>query len=171
MGSQPIDEPWLLGLHLCHVQAPTIAGEVDMGEVSGCRDDELRQHGLRRSIASVGHETPDDLLQGLAVAHREGLTLRLTMVGEDDQSVRPIGTLGRGVDGSKRIVDMSQGVEGRRMGRSCVVADLVVGRERGVDQRSPALELSQQRSGGHLHERPLERRAHDRDRSLATDLA
>ena len=57
------------------------------------------------------------------------------------------------------------------MGRAGIVANLVVRGERGKDQRRSALELSHQGGGGHVHERPLERWAHHRDRCLATDLA
>ena len=88
-------------LDLCPVQTPAIAGEVDVGEVPGCRHDRLRQRRPGQFIAPVGQQTADDLVQGLAVAHREGLPLRLAMVGEDDQVVGTIGPLGCGADRSQ----------------------------------------------------------------------
>ena len=123
----------------------------------------LSLHRLRAARAL------DQVLQALPVAVQEGLSLRLTVVGEDDQVIGALSVGGRCGDAGDLPVHAAQRREGIHPLDAGVVRHLVVGQERRVPDRPARVEVSDH--GGDL-EVALDHRAprpHQRVRERPLD--
>ena len=104
----------------------------------------------------------DEILQGVAVALLERGALRLAVVGEDDDLVRPGRVPPRALDAPELLVELAQRLEGVGALEPGVVGDLVVAREGRVDGGAPAHHVGQdaehdQVAHDHAH-RPAQQR-------------
>ena len=86
------------------------------------------------AVEEVGHlaggQRPlHELVEPVAVALRERRALRLPVVGEDDDLVRPRGVSARALDAPELLVELAQGLERVRSLQAGVMRDLVVARE------------------------------------------
>ena len=77
----------------------------------------------------------DELVEAVAVALLEGRSLRLPVVGEDDDLVRPRGVAAGALDVAEVVVELAQRLEGVGALEARVVRDLVVAREGRVDRQ------------------------------------
>ncbi len=82
--------------------------------------------------AALGERSLDELVEPVAVSLLERRALRLSVVGEDDELVRPRGVAARPVDPRELLVELAERLHRVRPLQAGVVGDLVVARERRV---------------------------------------
>src|SRR5213079_2094444 len=80
---------------------------------------------------------PDELVEAVAVALLERRTLRLAVIGEDDDLVGPRRVWARAVDARELLVELAQRLERVGALEARMVRDLVVARERRVHRGTP----------------------------------
>ena len=110
----------------------------------------------------LASERLDEIDQAVAVPLQERRPLRLAVVGEDDDLVRPRRVRARALDPAELLVELPQRLERVRALEPRVVRHLVVARERRVDGRPPAHHVrdhaeDDQVADDHAHRRPHER--------------
>ena len=89
-----------------------------------------------RADAAVREVPLHELVEPVAVALPEGRPLRLAVVGEDDELVRPRGVAAGALDAPELLVELAQRLERVVTLEAGVMRDLVVAREGRVDQRA-----------------------------------
>ncbi len=117
----------VLGLLLLRRRARRLGdGEADHGVLLVATRDARDVAACERAL--------DELVEAVAVSLLEGRALRLAVVGEDDDLVRPRRVAARELDVAEVVVELAQRLEGVGALEARVVRDLVVARERRVDR-------------------------------------
>ncbi len=114
-----------------------------------------------RADAAIREVPLDELVEAVAVPLLEGRPLRLSVVGEDDERVRPCGVAAGAFDAGELLVELPQRLERVLSLEPRMVRDLVVARERRVDRGPPLHHVGEdaiddQVAGEHAHRRPQE---------------
>ena len=104
----------------------------------------------------------DQLVEAVAVALLEGRALRLPVVGEDDDLVRPRRVAARALDLREVVVELAQRLERVGALEAGVVRHLVVARERRVDGGPPAHHVGEHAGHDQVAHEDAERRPHQR---------
>ena len=104
----------------------------------------------------------DQLLEAVAVALLERRALRLPVVGEHDDLVRPRRVAAGPLDVGEVVVELAQGLERVGALEAGVVGDLVVARERGVDRGTPAHHVGEHAGDDQVAHEDAQRRSHQR---------
>ena len=104
----------------------------------------------------------DELVEAVAVSLLEGRSLRLPVVGEDDDLVRPRGVVAGALDVPEVVVELAQRLEGVGTLEARVVGDLVVARERRVDRGAPAHDVGEHARHDQVAHEHAERSPHQR---------
>ena len=104
----------------------------------------------------------DELVEAVAVALLEGRTLRLPVVGEDDDLVRPGCVAAGSLDVREVVVQLAQGLEGVGALEARVVRDFVVAREGRVDGGPPAHHVGEDARDDQIAHEDAEGRSHER---------
>ena len=104
----------------------------------------------------------DELVEPVAVALLERRALRLPVVGQDDDLVRPRRVAARALDAAELLVELAQRLERVGALEAGVVRDLVVARERRVDRGAAAHHVGEhaehdQVADDHAHRRAQQR--------------
>ena len=107
-----------------------------------------------RALDQVGEAVPVALLEGRA--------LRLAVVGEDDDLVRPRRVAAGQLDVREVVVELAQGLERVGALEPRVVRHLVVARERRVDGRPPAHHVGEDARDDQVAHEDAERPPHQR---------
>ena len=111
---------------------------------------------------ALGEGALDELVEAVPVALLERRALRLPVVGEDDDLVRPRGVAARALDLREAVVELAQRLERVGALEARVVRDLVVARERRVDGGSPAHHVGQHARHDQVAHEDAQRAAHQR---------
>src|SRR4029453_16575575 len=88
-----------------------------------------------RADAAVREVSLHELVEPVAIALPERRPLRLAVVGEDDELVRPRGVAAGALDAPELLVELSQRLERVVTLEAGVMCDLVVAREGRIDRR------------------------------------
>ena len=104
----------------------------------------------------------DELVEAVPVSLLEGGALRLPVVGEDDDLVRPRRVLQGHLDVAELVVELAQRLEGVGALEAGVVRNLVVAREGRVHRRSAAHEVGEHTGHDQVAHEDAERPAHQR---------
>ena len=110
----------------------------------------------------AGERALDELVEAVAVALLEGRALRLPMVGEDDDLVRPRRVAARALDVTEGVVELAQGLERVCALEARVVRNLVVARERRVDGGPAAHHVGEHARDDQVPHEDAERASHQR---------
>ncbi len=165
MPAQGWDQLGMALLDLLERQAPLLLHQVDEPQVPRPQDDgsavghvvlgalgravpgrlvdRVPDHRvLLVAVEEVGHlaagQRPlHELVEPVAVALLERRALRLPVVGEDDELIRPRGVSARVLDATELLVELAQRLERVRSLQAGVMRDLVVAREGRIDRRPP----------------------------------
>ena len=178
----------LLDLFQC--QAARLLHQIDEPEVSRGENDRISTAYARRVVAvggcrarrlfhSVAHHrvvflparergrancrdgAAHEVGEVVAVPLPEGRALRLSVVGQDDELIRPRGVAPRPVDPSELLVELAQRLEGVGPLQPRVVGDLVVARERRVHHRPPFHHVGKHAEDDQVTHGNAHRRAHE----------
>ena len=104
----------------------------------------------------------DELVEAVSVALLERRALRLPVVGEDDDLVRPRRVAAGALDLRELVVELAQGLERVGALETRVVRHLVVARERRVDGRPPAHHVGEHARDDQVAHEDAQRRPHQR---------
>ena len=117
---------------------------------------------LERADVAVSEVPLDELVEPVAVPLAEGRSLRLAVIGQDDELVRACGVAAGALDAPELLVELPQRFERVLAFEAGVVRDLVVAREGRVDRRPPLHHVAEdavdnQVADDDAHRRPQER--------------
>ena len=104
----------------------------------------------------------DELVEPVPVPLLEGRSLRLPVVGEDHDLVRPWRIAARALDVTELVVELAQGLERVSAFEARVVRHLVIARERRVDGGPPAHEVGEHARHDQVAHEDAERPPHQR---------
>ena len=103
-----------------------------------------------------------ELVEPVAVALLERRPLRLAVVGEDDELVRPGGVAAGALDAPELLVELPQRLEGVLALEAGVMGDLVVAREGRVDRGPPLQHVGEDAVDDEVADEHAHRRAQQR---------
>ena len=111
---------------------------------------------------AVGERALDEVVEPVAVALLERRALRLPVVGEDDDLVRPRRVAARALDAPELLVELAQRLQRVGALEPGVVRDLVVAREGRVDRGAALHHVREDAVDDQVADDDAHRRAHER---------